>query len=159
MQTKEDIGETIEFGVLLKLMWNSKYEQKIKKFGKPCKYTTLSHAEFENFDIRGKKFRDEDKNLIELQFPYLFIEAGVNKHGVGDGLKPDVARTWTISIGLHASRRDYRCKYFYSDEHLKYYKYNRNRKEALENLFYILDNHSQWKEYLTPNNKKIKQTF
>ena len=155
--TAQDRKETVEFGKTIAKVWNKKYAQKIS-FGRTSKYTCLSFAKFKNFDVNEIEFRDEDKNLIKLRFPHMNIDAGIWPHGIGDGQKPNVARTWTFDICIQASMRPYRCKYFHPMEYLKYHAYKRSRIDALASLFYVLDNHSQWKKYLTPNKNK-KQKF
>ncbi len=83
-----------------------------------------------------KKYRDEDKRAITILSDWrIDFHAGINSAGVGDGLKPDNAITYSLGCALQASIRPYKCQHDYIDDILKFYAYNRTL-EGLKNKFY-----------------------
>lgn len=83
----------------------------------------------------AREYRDENKNLCKLSsYFHVWFEAGINPAGVGDGIKPNMALTYSIGLTNNGTRRNYRCKEHYQFEHLKYYHYSRNLKELIEDF-------------------------
>lgn len=75
-----------------------------------------------------REYRDTNGTLVHCRdYYHVDFEAGVNKAGVGDGKKPDVAITYSIGVTLHGCTRRKGCRYWDNDAEIKkFYFYDRH---------------------------------
>ena len=114
-----------------------KIGQELEKLGFTVTDNTGTILHFAQGAYNGPMmFRDKNKALVKVKFPYfhLYYEAGVNPAGVGDGLDPNQALTYSIGFCLATEKRGYRCKYFWDDEFSKFYAYSRDLGTLIDKL-------------------------
>lgn len=93
------------------------------------------------------KYRDKDKNLIEIlkwQSFWISLKSDINKNGVGDWKEPEIARTYSINLWLMTNRKDYRRQTWYNKE-LGFYMYDR----SLENLIKRFNDRIKTLDFIT----------
>lgn len=132
---KNSKKKTLEFAEKLIKKFNSEFRTKLKMSKKVSNLTFLNFPKIKlPKELPEKPFRDAQKNRVKLLFPSMCLKADINENGVGDGQKPDIARTYTISFSLIGQIKPYRAHEHNSHQTdwLKFYGYSRNEEEIIE---------------------------
>jgi hypothetical protein len=90
-------------------------------------------------------YRDHNKTLVKVKNNYfnVYFEAGVNPGGVGDGLKPDPALTYSIGTSIASNERGYRCKNWYDTSSRERYSYDRTLEGMKSKLIkHLIENNA-----------------
>jgi len=106
IKTDQDIKETQRiYDEILKKY----FKWKVKKWQEKDYFGTIW---WKNEFIKKWTYIDDDKNTIFISDRDLLVTfvSNINPNGIWDWQKPDIARTYTISVSLYWNKRMYRCK-------------------------------------------------